>query len=134
MDLIDQGIITENLFKPSIELLEMFNSYWISFMPPGSRTSMAYPFPRLKKRWFLAKIVHDFFALFTSLAILSFLPFTEAIPLTTIWPSIPVEMISRSPESNFFSKFPSLYVTFSTCSRKTEKNLLRIMPLSFTSR
>jgi len=48
MDLIAQGAITHNLIKPSFELVEMFNGYWNSIMPPGSKTSMAYPYPRLK--------------------------------------------------------------------------------------
>jgi putative restriction endonuclease len=48
MDLIAQGAITHNLIKPSFELVEMFNSYWNSIMPLGSKTSMAYPYPRLK--------------------------------------------------------------------------------------
>jgi len=48
MDLIAQGAITHNLIKPSFELVEMFNCYWNSIMPPGSKSSMAYPYPRLK--------------------------------------------------------------------------------------
>ena len=48
MDLIAQGAITHNLVKPSFELVEMFNGYWNSIMPLGSKTSMAYPYPRLK--------------------------------------------------------------------------------------
>ena len=48
MDLIDQGIITSNFIEPSFELVETFNSYWKAIMPPGSSTSMAYPFPRLR--------------------------------------------------------------------------------------
>jgi putative restriction endonuclease len=52
MDLIAQGAITHNLIKPSFELVEMFNGYWNSIMPPGSKTSMAYPYPRLKNDGF----------------------------------------------------------------------------------
>jgi len=48
MDLIAQGAITDNFIKPSFELVEMFNGYWNRIMPLGSKTSMAYPFPRLK--------------------------------------------------------------------------------------
>ena len=48
MDLMAQGAITENFIKPSYELVDTFNLYWKQIMPPGSRTSMAYPFPRLK--------------------------------------------------------------------------------------
>jgi putative restriction endonuclease len=48
MDLIAQGSITQNFIEPSFELLDTFNTYWSSIMPRGSRTSMAYPFPRLK--------------------------------------------------------------------------------------
>jgi len=48
MDLIAQGALTHNLVKPSFELVEMFNGYWNSIMPMGSKTSMAYPYPRLK--------------------------------------------------------------------------------------
>ena len=48
MDLIAQGSITKNFIEPSFELLDTFNTYWNSIMPLGSKTSMAYPFPRLK--------------------------------------------------------------------------------------
>jgi putative restriction endonuclease len=48
MDLIAQGAITENFIEPSFELVETFNGYWNSVMPLGSKTSMAYPYPRLK--------------------------------------------------------------------------------------
>ena len=48
MDLITQGLITQNFIEPSFELLDTFNTYWNSIMPLGSKTSMAYPFPRLK--------------------------------------------------------------------------------------
>ena len=47
MDLIAQGSITKNFIEPSFELLDTFNTYWKSVMPLGSKTSMAYPFPRL---------------------------------------------------------------------------------------
>jgi putative restriction endonuclease len=48
MDLIAQGIITENFIEPSFELLDTFNLYFANIMPPGSKGNMAYPFPRLK--------------------------------------------------------------------------------------
>ena len=48
MDLIAQGSITKNFIEPSFDLLDAFNIYWNSIMPIGSKTSMAYPFPRLK--------------------------------------------------------------------------------------
>jgi putative restriction endonuclease len=41
MDLIAQGRITQNLIEPSYELVDTFNTYWASMMPPGSTTSMA---------------------------------------------------------------------------------------------
>jgi putative restriction endonuclease len=41
MDLIAQGRITENLIEPSFDLVDTFNTYWFSIMPPGSTTSMA---------------------------------------------------------------------------------------------
>ena len=48
MDLIAQGEIAENFIVPSYELVDTFNSYISVVMPPGYKTSMAYPFPRLK--------------------------------------------------------------------------------------
>lgn len=48
MDLIAEGQITANFIEPSFELLDTFNGYWSAIMPPGSKTSMAYPFPRLQ--------------------------------------------------------------------------------------
>jgi len=48
MDLIAQDSITQNFIEPSFELVDTFNTYWNSIMPIGSKTSMAYPFPRLK--------------------------------------------------------------------------------------
>jgi putative restriction endonuclease len=55
MDLIAQGLITQNFIEPSFELLDTFNTYWNSIMPLDSKTSMAYPFPRLKTDgfWYL---------------------------------------------------------------------------------
>ena len=62
MDLIAQGQITENFIEPSYELIETWNTYYSSIMPSGSKTSMAYPFSRLKTDSFwqrLPKPQHD---------------------------------------------------------------------------
>lgn len=56
MDLIALGRITENLIEASYELVDTFNTYWASIMPPGSTTSMAYPFSRLKTDGFWERI------------------------------------------------------------------------------
>jgi putative restriction endonuclease len=52
MDLIAQGVIDENFIEPSFELVDTFNGYYAGIMPVGSKTSMAYPFPRLKTEGF----------------------------------------------------------------------------------
>jgi len=41
MDLIAQGRITENLIEPSYELVDIFNTYWATIMPSGTKTSMS---------------------------------------------------------------------------------------------
>ena len=56
MDLIAQGQITENFIEPSYELVETWNTYYSSIMPPGSKTSMAYPFSRLKTDGFWQRL------------------------------------------------------------------------------
>ena len=56
MDLIAQGQITENFIEPSLELVDIFNTYWSHIMPPGSTTSMAYPFSRLKTDGFWHRV------------------------------------------------------------------------------
>jgi putative restriction endonuclease len=56
MDLIAQGQITRNLIEPSFALLDTFNGYWSGVMPPGSKTSMAYPFSRLQTDGFWQRI------------------------------------------------------------------------------
>jgi putative restriction endonuclease len=56
IDLIAQGRITEDLIEPSYELVDTFNTYWASIMPPGLTTSMAYPFSRLKTDGFWQRI------------------------------------------------------------------------------
>jgi len=48
MDLMAEGVITQNFIGPSLELLDTFNRYWARIMPVGARTTMAYPFPRLR--------------------------------------------------------------------------------------
>ncbi|RJQ56375.1 MAG: hypothetical protein C4530_14615 [Desulfobacteraceae bacterium] len=54
MDLFAQGSIAENFIEPSFELVDTFNLYWVRIMPPGAKTSMAYPFPRLKTDGFFS--------------------------------------------------------------------------------
>lgn len=56
MDLIAQGQITTNFIAPSFDLLDTFNGYWSSVMPAGARTSMAYPFSRLRTDRFWHRI------------------------------------------------------------------------------
>ena len=56
MDLIAQGQITSNFIKPSLDLVETWNTYYSSIMPPGSTTSMAYPFSRLKTDGFWQRL------------------------------------------------------------------------------
>jgi len=58
MDLIAQGIITENFIAPSVDLLETFNTYWSLIMPLGSKTTMAYPFPRLQTDGFWHRVTN----------------------------------------------------------------------------
>ena len=41
IDLITQVRITQNLIEPSYELVDTFNTYSASIMPPGSTTSMS---------------------------------------------------------------------------------------------
>ena len=56
IDLIAQGQITENFIEPSYELVETWNIYYSSIMSPGSKTSMAYPFSRLKTDGFWQRL------------------------------------------------------------------------------
>jgi len=56
MDLIGQGQITTNFIAPSFDLLDTFNGYWSAVMPAGARTSMAYPFSRLRTDRFWHRI------------------------------------------------------------------------------
>lgn len=48
IDLIAQNKITKNFIAPSFELVDTWNGYWNAIMPTGHRSSMAYPFPRLR--------------------------------------------------------------------------------------
>ena len=56
MDLIEQGQITTSFIEPSFELTETFNNYFSRIMPPGSATTMAYPFSRLTTEGFWERI------------------------------------------------------------------------------
>jgi predicted restriction endonuclease len=56
MDLIAQDQITTNFIAPSFELPDTFNGYRSSAMPAESKTSMAYPFSRLKTHGFWQRI------------------------------------------------------------------------------
>ena len=58
MDLIAQGRITDNFITPSFDLVDTFNGYWNLVMPSGARSSMAYPFPRLKTDGFWQRIAN----------------------------------------------------------------------------
>ena len=48
LDLVAEGTVQKNFIAPSLDLVETFNGYWLSIMPPGTKGNMAYPFPRLK--------------------------------------------------------------------------------------
>ncbi|MFC1495331.1 HNH endonuclease [Thermodesulfobacteriota bacterium] len=56
MDLIAQGEIKENFIEPSFELVNTFYTYYSGIMPPGSKTSMAYPFSRLQTDGFWHRV------------------------------------------------------------------------------
>ncbi len=56
MDLISQGLIDKNFIEPSFDLVDTWNIYYATIMPPGSTTSMAYPFSRLKSDGFWRRI------------------------------------------------------------------------------
>jgi putative restriction endonuclease len=60
MDLIAQGQITENFIEPSFDLVETWNTYYSRIMPPGSATSMAYPFSRLKTDGFWQRLPNKY--------------------------------------------------------------------------
>jgi len=61
IDLIAQGQITKNFIEPSYELVDTWNIYYSTIMPPGSATSMAYPFPRLRSDGFWKRICNPGF-------------------------------------------------------------------------
>ena len=56
IDLIEQGIINQNFIEPSLDLVETFNTYISMVLPPGWKTSMAHPFPRLQKDGFWHRV------------------------------------------------------------------------------
>ena len=56
IDLIAQGQITSNFVEPSLDLVETWNTYYSSIMPPGSTTSIAYPFSRMKTDGFWQRL------------------------------------------------------------------------------
>ena len=58
MDLIAQGQITNNFIEPSFELVETWNGYWEAVIPPGQRSTMAHPFPRLQTDGFWHRIAN----------------------------------------------------------------------------
>lgn len=51
-DLFAEGIITQNLIEPSLELAEVFTLYWSRVMPPDRRGNMALPFFHMKSEKF----------------------------------------------------------------------------------
>ncbi len=61
MDLIAQGVITENFIEPSFELVDTWNGYWNAIMPIGQQSTMAHPFPRLKSDGFWERICNPGF-------------------------------------------------------------------------
>lgn len=61
MDLIAQGLITENFIEPSFELVDTWNGYWNAIMPLGQQSTMAHPFPRLKSDGFWERICNPGF-------------------------------------------------------------------------
>jgi putative restriction endonuclease len=58
IDLIEQGIINQNFIEPSLDLVETFNTYISMVLPPGWKTSMAHPFPRLQKDGFWHRVAN----------------------------------------------------------------------------
>lgn len=51
-DLFDQGEVTENFITPSLELIELFDSYWQQVMTSDSNRRWYYPFFHLKNDGF----------------------------------------------------------------------------------
>jgi putative restriction endonuclease len=58
MDHIDEGLITENFIRPSLDLVDTFNTYITLVLPVGWKTSMAHPFPRLQSEGFWQRITN----------------------------------------------------------------------------
>lgn len=56
MDLIAQGKITSPFIEPSFDLVDTWNTYYSNIMPSGSKTSLAYPFSRLKTDGFWKRL------------------------------------------------------------------------------
>lgn len=52
IDLISQNKIRENFIEPSFDLVEAWNGYWNKIMSPIRKSTMAYPFERLKSDGF----------------------------------------------------------------------------------
>jgi putative restriction endonuclease len=52
MDLIARGTIRENFIEPSLDLIEIFNSYWGNIMPQGVAPSITLPFTCLQSDGF----------------------------------------------------------------------------------
>ena len=59
MDLIAQGAITKNFIEPSFELVDIFNGYWSSIMPVGSKGIMSYPFYHMRTEPFWQLIPNE---------------------------------------------------------------------------
>jgi predicted restriction endonuclease len=58
MDLIEQGVINNNFIKPTMNLVDTFNTYISQVLPAGWKTSIAHPFPRLQKDGFWHRVTH----------------------------------------------------------------------------
>jgi putative restriction endonuclease len=56
MDQIAEGVITENFIRPSLDLVDTFNTFTSLVLPAGWKTSMAHPFPRLRRDGFWHRI------------------------------------------------------------------------------
>jgi putative restriction endonuclease len=52
LDLVGQGSITDNLIKPSFELVETFSLYWTTIMPAGSRGLISFLFTTCEQKIF----------------------------------------------------------------------------------
>jgi len=52
MDLVAQEAITDNIIRPSLELLDTFNLYFSNLMPTGTRGIMSYPFYHMRSEPF----------------------------------------------------------------------------------